>query len=74
VEHCTFDWMKANGEKIVPMNGAAWDGGAATFMHKGVNGRWKDVLTPAESLAYELLMQERLGPECAHWLKTGEGA
>jgi aryl sulfotransferase len=74
VEHCTFDWMKANGEKIVPLNGAAWDGGAATFMHKGVNGRWKDVLTPAESLAYERLMQERLGPDCARWLKTGEGA
>ena len=74
VEHCTFDWMKANSARTAPGGGMFWEGGGDTFIHKGVNGRWKDVLTPAESLAYEREAVARLGPECAHWLATGEGA
>ena len=74
VEHCTFDWMKANADRTAPGGGMFWEGGGDTFIHKGTNGRWKDVLTPAESLAYERMAVERLGPECAHWLATGEGA
>jgi aryl sulfotransferase len=73
VEHCTFDWMKANATLAAPLGGDPWEGGAETFINKGVNGRWKDVLSPAESLAYEQMAAERLGPECARWLKTGEG-
>ena len=74
VEHCTFDWMKAHGDQIVPMAGAAWNGGSQTFLNKGTNGQWKDTLAPDEVTAFERLMVERLGPECAHWLATGEGA
>lgn len=73
VEHCTFDWMKAHGEKVVPMGGAAWKGGATTFINKGVNGRWKDTLTAAESAEYEARALAELGPECARWLATGAG-
>jgi len=72
VEHCTFDWMKAHPERHAPGGGAFWEGGGDTFIHKGVNGRWRDVLSPAESLAYERMAEERLGAECARWLKTGE--
>jgi aryl sulfotransferase len=74
VEHCTFDWMKANPDKAAPGAGMFWEGGADTFIHKGTNGRWKDVLSPAESLAYERMAQGKLGAECARWLMTGEGA
>ena len=73
VEHCTFDWMKAHPEQCAPAGGMFWEGGGETFIHKGTNGRWKDVLTPAESLAYERMARERLGEDCARWLKTGEG-
>jgi len=72
VEHCTFDWMKNNGEKIVPLGGAVWKGGVKTFINKGTNGRWKEVLTPSESAEYEAKALAELGPECAHWLSTGE--
>ncbi|MGJ5816997.1 sulfotransferase domain-containing protein [Paludibaculum fermentans] len=72
VEHCTFDWMKEHGEKVVPMGGAAWVGGAKTFIHKGTNGRWRDTLTEAESAEYEARALAELGPECAHWLATGQ--
>ena len=71
VEHCTFDYMKANPEKSAPAGGAFWEGGANTFINKGVNGRWRDVLSPADSLAYERMAAERLGADCARWLLAG---
>jgi aryl sulfotransferase len=73
VEHCTFDWMKEHGEKIVPMAGAMWVGGTKTFINKGTNGRWRETLTAEESAEYEARAVAELGPECARWLATGEG-
>jgi aryl sulfotransferase len=72
VAHCGFDYMKANAAKFAPLGGNPWEGGAETFIHKGTNGRWRDVLSPAESLAYERMAEEKLGSDCARWLKTGE--
>ena len=73
VEHCTFEWMKKNATKSVPLGGVFWDGGAEVFIHKGVNGRWRDTLTDAESAEYEARAQAELGVECARWLSTGDG-
>jgi aryl sulfotransferase len=73
VEHCTFDWMKEHGEKIVPLGGVLWKGGTKTFINKGTNGRWKETLTAAESAEYDAKALAELGPECARWLATGEG-
>ncbi len=70
--HCSFDYMKAHATTSVPLGGAFWDGGAETFIHKGVNGRWNDSLTDEEVAAYEQKAIEELGEECAHWLATGE--
>lgn len=70
--HCSFDYMKANATKSVPLGGAFWDGGAQTFIHKGTNGRWRDVLSEEEVSRYELRSAEELDDECAHWLATGE--
>ena len=72
VEHCSFDYMKANATQSVPLGGIFWEGGAQTFIHKGKNGRWRDVLTEAESQKYEKLAVEKLGESCALWLATGE--
>jgi len=68
VEHCSFNYMKKNATKAVPLGGAFWDGGAATFIHKGTNGRWRDVLSPEESGRYEKIARRELGDECAAWL------
>lgn len=70
--HCSFDYMKANATKSVPLGGAFWDGGAETFIYKGTNGRWRDVLTPEEIGKYEQRAAAELGCDCAHWLATGE--
>jgi aryl sulfotransferase len=71
-EYCTFDWMKRNATKSVPLGGAIFEGGAQSFIHKGVNGRWRDVLGAQDIAAYEARAVAELGPECAHWLATGE--
>jgi aryl sulfotransferase len=66
--YCSFDWMKANATKATPLGGAFWDGGADTFINKGVNGRWQQVLPAADSAAYEAKAVAELGAECAAWL------
>jgi aryl sulfotransferase len=72
VEHCGFDYMKAHAVRSAPLGGVFWDGGAATFINKGTNGRWKDTLTPEDCARYEAVAREQLGEACAHWLATGE--
>jgi aryl sulfotransferase len=72
LDHCTFAWMKMHAAQVAPLGGAIFDGGADAFIYKGVNGRWRDVLSAEESAAYEKRALAELGPECAHWLATGE--
>jgi aryl sulfotransferase len=72
LEYCSFDWMKANATKSVPLGGAFWDAGAQVFINKGINGRWRDTLSAADIAAYEERAQRELGAKCAHWLATGE--
>ena len=74
IEYCSFDWMKKNATRSVPLGGAFWDGGAETFINKGVNGVWRDTLTAEDIAAYEAKARQELGDECAHWLATGEMA
>ena len=71
LEHCSFDYMKAHASQSVPFGGDIFDGGAEAFMHKGVNGRWKDMLTTDDIERYEGTARENLGTECAFWLSTG---
>lgn len=74
VEHCSFDWMKAHAENVSPLGGAIFVGGAQTFINKGTNGRWRDVLTSEDVAAYEARALAELGPECAAWLAEGTRA
>ena len=63
--------MKAHAENVAPLGGAIFEGGAQTFINKGVNGRWRDVLTPADIAAYEARAQAELGSQAAAWLAEG---
>ena len=71
VSHCTFEYMKANAEDMAPRGGASWKNGAATFINKGTNGRWRDRLTDEDIAAYEKRAVDELGPDCARWLAEG---
>ena len=72
LEHCSFAWMKAHAAGCAPLGGALWDGGAETFIHKGTNGRWRDLLTADDCRRYEETAVRELGEACARWLATGE--
>ena len=74
VEHCGFEFMKCHADQVAPLGGAIFDGGGESFINKGVNGHWREVLSAEESAAYEAKALEELGPDCARWLATGEGA
>jgi aryl sulfotransferase len=71
LEHCSFDYMRDHGEKSVPLGGAIFEDGAKTFINKGINGRWRDVLTPQDSRRYEDMALRELGEDCARWLQSG---
>lgn len=74
VEHCSFDYMKAHADAVAPVGGSLWEGGGRTFINKGTNGRWRDVLTAADNEAYESRAVAELGSECAAWLARGRSA
>jgi aryl sulfotransferase len=72
VDACRFETVKANPGKVVsPMADMIWKGGGQTFIHKGTNGRWKDVLTEDELALYHETMRKTLPPDCARWLEDG---
>lgn len=71
VEHCTFDYMKNNADAVSPLSGSLWQGGGKTFINKGTNGRWRDILTPEDIANYERTAVEQLGEDCAHWVANG---
>lgn len=49
----------------------SFKGGAGTFFFKGTNGRWKEVLSPAELELYSAALSKNLTPDAAHWLEHG---
>lgn len=70
LEHCSLNYMKMvaardEGAKYV------FKGGGATFINKGTNGRWRDVLTADDIAHYEAEAARHLTPEAARWLATG---
>jgi aryl sulfotransferase len=70
----TFSTMKQNAAQLVPVAETLFKGGAQTFIFKGTNGRWKDILSPAELALYAEAVARVLGPDCAAWLEQGRAA
>jgi aryl sulfotransferase len=73
VERCTFASMQARGEEIGRFE-RFFEGGAKSFLFKGTNGRWRDVLTPEELAAYASRVAEVLPPAAGVWLERGRHA
>jgi aryl sulfotransferase len=71
VKHCSFKYMKRNATEMLPMVEQSFVGGANAFIHKGVNGRWRDLLTTEDCARYEAIALEQLGRESAEWLSQG---
>jgi aryl sulfotransferase len=67
----TFSTMQQKAEQVMGDVSGIWNGGAKTFMHKGTNGRWRDVLTEDDLLLYDDAVKRNLSPDCAFWLENG---
>jgi aryl sulfotransferase len=63
---CTIDHMRKVGAGNGFLNYVFRDG-AATFINKGTNARWREVLTPDEIAKADVLAQRNLSPDCAAW-------
>jgi len=70
-EAAKFETMKRQGDEMLPNLAFAFDHGAQRFINKGVNGRWKDMLTPEDLARYDALIERRLPAPLARWLEHG---
>jgi aryl sulfotransferase len=71
VSNCGIDHMRELASRFVLLE-QVFEGGGRNFIHKGTNGRWKDMLTPEEIAKCDNVAARNLTPDCAHWVKTGE--
>jgi aryl sulfotransferase len=62
--------MKARGAEIGPYE-VVFEGGTESFLYKGTNGRWRDVLTEDELSLYHRRVSALLPLEAAEWLEHG---
>ncbi len=71
IKAVSFAEMKRQGDLYAPGGGHFWKGGAQTFLHKGTNGRWREVLSDKEMTYYEAACDRALTPDCYKWLENG---
>jgi aryl sulfotransferase len=73
VERCTFTSMKLRADEIGDFE-SHFIGGAESFLYKGTNGRWQDVLTSDELALFDQRCQELLTPPAVEWTTFGRSA
>ncbi|MGK7922114.1 MAG: sulfotransferase domain-containing protein [Trichodesmium sp.] len=66
LEKSSLEYMKLNWQKFQPVGVFQPN----TFINKGVNGRWQNLLTAEQLKRYEIIISEELEPECANWVKN----
>ncbi|HLF09938.1 MAG TPA: sulfotransferase domain-containing protein [Gammaproteobacteria bacterium] len=71
LHHCGMEHMRRQAANVDFLN-EIFDGGGNTFINKGTNGRWKDVLSPGEIRKCDEIAARALSADCAAWLRTGE--
>ena len=63
-----FHAMRRQSDRYVPCGGRLWKGGAASFLYRGTNGRWRGVLGSEQLEAYARVSREALSASCHNWL------
>jgi len=71
VEAATFETMKNQGAALLAGIEMAVVGGHQTFLNKGTNGRWRDVLTKDDVARYHARAAAELPPGLNEWLEHG---
>lgn len=70
-EHCSFDYMRGQAEKMAPFNGAHMSS-AKAFFHKGPKRDYRSELTAEQVARFDRVALQKLGMQCARWLDTGQ--
>jgi aryl sulfotransferase len=71
VEAAGFEAMQRDAAILFPAADDIWEGGARTYLYKGSNNRWRDVLTKEDIDLYETRAKNELKPHCARWTELG---
>ena len=71
VQAAWFEAMRTAGDELMPFTKAMFTGGSRRFFNKGVNGRWREVLTEDDLALYDARVKETLAPGLASWLEGG---
>ena len=72
IERCTFESMRGDEAMVGDMS-EGFEGGTKGFLHKGTNGRWRDILNHEEVSRYELRLREEMPEVAADWVTNGRG-
>lgn len=67
----SIDTLRDNAATFMGSHGKSFKGGGKTFLNKGTNGRWRDVLDDSDMTAYQAAMDNSLDPEAAAWMENG---
>jgi len=70
-EAAGFEAMRRDGAILFPNAGDIWEGGADSYLFRGSNNRWRDVLTQEDIALYEAKAGSMLHPACARWVASG---
>lgn len=71
VEGASFEAMKSQADELIPQAQLLWEGGANSFLHKGANGRWRDVVAKEDIARYEANVKAQCSPALARWIEHG---
>ena len=71
LQHCSLEHMKERASHVEFLE-QMFEGGGRTFVNKGTNGRWRDILTPSEIALCDEVAGQNLSADCAAWLRSGE--
>jgi len=63
--------MKRDGAMLLPEVSLIFEGGAETFLHQGINDRWRDVLGAGELAQYDEVVARSFTPALARWAERG---
>lgn len=67
----TFNQMKADGGELMKGAERVFKGGHESFLYKGTNGRWREVLSEEDLEAYRSRSVAETSPGLRGWLEGG---
>jgi aryl sulfotransferase len=70
VSHCSIEHMRKVAQGDPALN-KVFREGSKTFINRGTNGRWREVLTATEIEKADRIAARELTSDCASWLRRG---